>query len=405
MRKHKHTAATSDYLLPQNYVYTCQVLNHIPTDADPLKQLRSPLQIWLNAPFQHRTQPVVPWACRSFGFVGKTTVAPNTGMRSRPGLNLGHASNTSGYLVYHPDTDTVLTYGYTKYDTNKFPMRDMLLAGELHSKDGSIDPDGWRQHAIKAVQDIDDSSCANFLSGKQVQFWLPVSANPTFQGRWRARAHRPVITNNGPIGLKIQFTHYDGPISDLKTKTDREYASRPVLGIMLMSPLLPHQTLPSGWYSTTARSCLLDTFPTCRTLADIAIQSVSLTGSFPQPKAMGTHADQFTLSAIPVSNEFYPRGRIVIPVRKIRSVRTVSATWSSSHHQLLRTRTQYVRPPATAGAAASTIKPHPKEHTPPCFLSLKPGEHLGFCPRSIKEARKHESWLITSRERVGHDRA
>jgi hypothetical protein len=45
LRKHKHTTATSDYLLPYNYIYTCQVLNSQPCDNDPENLHCMPLQI------------------------------------------------------------------------------------------------------------------------------------------------------------------------------------------------------------------------------------------------------------------------------------------------------------------------------------------------------------------------
>jgi hypothetical protein len=112
-RKNKHLACTSDFLLGYNYVYSCQALNRQPTDADPDGLSRSPLQIWPTAPFQHPSQHLVPWGCRTFGFVGKVTSAPNTGVRSRPGIFVGHAHKTSGYQIYHPDSDTICVWIHT----------------------------------------------------------------------------------------------------------------------------------------------------------------------------------------------------------------------------------------------------------------------------------------------------
>jgi hypothetical protein len=88
-RKDKHLAGTSDYLVLYNYVHACETLHRQPIDADPLDLHQSQLQIWPTAPFQHPAQPLAPWGCCSFGFVCKTTKAPNTGLRSCPGINMG----------------------------------------------------------------------------------------------------------------------------------------------------------------------------------------------------------------------------------------------------------------------------------------------------------------------------
>lgn len=199
-RKDKHLAGTSDYLVLYNYVHACQTLNRQPIDSDPMDLHRSPLQIWPTAPFQHPSQPLAPWGCRSFGLVGKTTKAPNTGLRSSPGINVGIASTTSGVNIYHPDSDTVMTYGYAKYHVRVFPVKDMQLAGELAAQDGSIDPDSWRQHAIFPVSEVLDEPSSNFLSGKQVQFVVPSSAEPSYPGAWQVRSHRPVRSSCGLIG-------------------------------------------------------------------------------------------------------------------------------------------------------------------------------------------------------------
>jgi hypothetical protein len=35
-----------------------------------------------------------------------------------------------------------------------------------------------------------------------------------------------------------------------------------------------------------------------------------------------------------------------------------------------------------------------RANTPPCILALPDTKHLGFCPRSVREARAHESWHL-----------
>jgi hypothetical protein len=383
-RKDKHLAGTSDYLVPYNYVHACQTLNRQPTDSDPLDLSRSPLEIWPTAPFQHPAQPLAPWGCRSFGFVGKTTKAPNTGLRSRPGINLGLASNTSGVNIYHPDSDTVLTYGYAQYHVHVFPVKDMQLAGELAAQDGSIDPDSWRQHAIFPVSDVQDEPCSNFMSGKQIQFNLPLSAEPSFRSQWRARAHRPVYSPCGLTGLEFQFVQYLGADSELKSPKDHEFKTREVLGICLMSPAPRGVPIPKGWYTFTARQCLADTFPTCRTLADIAKASVSLAGAFPKPRALDQASQRHTTAAAT-----FPIGRIVIPVRKVGTVRSPHATWLPVRHHVLPTR-QHLLVSSTAPASSASRS----TAAPSCVLALPDTKHLGFCPRSVREARTHDSWPL-----------
>ena len=384
MRKHKHTAATSDYLLPYNYVYTCQVLNRQPCDTDPEKRNRSPLSIWPTAPFQHPAQPIAPWGCRTFGFVGKRPDAPNTGMRSRPGINLGNAVNTSGYNVYHPDTDSVFTYGYADYDVQNFPLKDMMLAGELASRDGSINPDGFRQHAIFQTRDVLDGPCAEFLSGKQIQFLLPLSANPKYPASWQVRAHRPVYSPTGIVGLEVEYTKYLGNMSDLKTKADRLFQTQPVLSTLVMSPV---SSCPKGWYTTDVRSCLLDTYPTCRTLAEIATQAVHLAGSYPQPKALEQATRrQSAMAACPVPTPTYPKGRMVLPCRKLSGIRSQHATWSQSKHTVLPCRRNMVC------SAHMSLAPCPAQ--PSVALLLPPTQQVGFCPCTEREARSHTTWPL-----------
>jgi hypothetical protein len=383
-RKDKHLAGTSDYLVPYNYVHACQTLNRQPTDSDPLDLNRSPLEIWPTAPFQHPAQPLAPWGCRSFGFIGKTTKAPNTGLRSRSGINLGLAVNTSGINIYHPDSDTVMTYGYAQYHVHVFPVKDMQLAGELAAQDGSIDPDGWRQHAIFPVSDVHDEPCANFLAGKQVQFDLPASAEPSFPASWRVRAHRPVFSTCGLTGMEVQFVDYLGNASDLKNKKDHEFKTREVLGILLMSPAPRGVPIPKGWYTVNVRQCLKDTFPTCRTLANIAKASVSFAGTFPQPRALDQASQRHTTAAAT-----FPIGRIVIPVRKVGNVRSPHATWLPMRHHVLPTRQHLLvssNEPVSPALRSTAV--------PACVLALPDTKHLGFCPRSVREARTHDSWPL-----------
>jgi hypothetical protein len=387
MRKDKHQAATLDYLLPYAYMYACQSLNRQPTSADPTGDHRSPLQIWPSAPFQHPAQRIFPWGCHTFGFLGKRTDAPNTGMRASPGIYIGHASMTSGHLLYHPDSDSVLTYGYVTAHERVFPIKDQQLAGELHTKDASFDTDSWRRHSIYAVADVSDYDTAQFGSGKQVHFLVRL---PGYSGLWQVRSHRPVRSTTDIVGLEVEFVKYLGPASDLKTKLDREYKTRPVLSIFPMSPVTP-AALPKGWYTTDVRSCLRDTYPTCRTLAQIATDSVSLAGAYPAPKALADASRRESVAATASSSlqappPSFPVGRVVLPVRRIGSVRNHRSTWFSSPHHILPCR-QHV-----LVSSSTSLSKSPRPLQPANVLLLSATGPVGYCPRSYRDARSHDSW-------------
>ena len=260
----------------------------------------------------------------------------------------------------------------------------MLLAGELASRDGSIDPDNWRRHAIFRVEDVPDGPCGEFLAGKQAHF---LQRLPDFPADWQVRAHRPVYTASGLVGLEVQYVKYLGSPEDLKTALDRSYATRPVMAILLMSPLPPNTDLPKGWYSTDVRSCLRATYPTCRTLADIAAQSVSLAGTYPQPKALADATRRHT--AAPAASQVspsFPVGRIVVPVRRVGPVRSPHATWKAPSHHVLPSRQRML-------VSSSAVPSRPRPVQPDCLLLIE-SNHVGFCPRSLKEARAHETWPL-----------
>jgi hypothetical protein len=333
-------------------------------------------------------EPLTTWCCQRN--ISLSACAPHTHVQN-PKAELGLASNTSGVNIYHPDSDTVLTYGYAQYHVHVFPVKDMQLAGELAAQDGSIDPDSWRQHAIFPVSDVQD----DFMSGKQIQFNLPLSAEPSFRSQWRARAHRPVYSPCGLTGLEFQFVQYLGADSELKSPKDHEFKTREVLCICLMSPAPRGVPIPKGWYTFTACQCLADTFPTCHTLADIAKASVSLAGTFPKQRALDQASQRHTTAAAT-----FPIGSIVIPVRKVGTVRSPHATWLPVHHHVLPTRQHLL-----ISSTAPTLSAPRSTAVPSCVLALPDTKHLGFCPQSVREARTHDSssyqqrnhWLATSR--------
>jgi hypothetical protein len=107
----------------------------------------------------------------------------------------------------------------------------MLLAGKLAARDGSIDPDGWHQHAIACLKDVPDGPASEFLSGKQIQFLQKLNG---YSGSWQARAQRPVYTTTNLVGLEVVYTLYHDNASNLKTKIDCEYKTKPVISTLLM---------------------------------------------------------------------------------------------------------------------------------------------------------------------------
>jgi hypothetical protein len=177
-------------------------------------------------------------------------------------------------------------YGYIHHHAHVFPLKEMQLVGELASHDGSIDPNGWHQHAIFAAAAVADGQCAKFLAGKQIQFLLPVKAYLSYTSAWQVQAQHQVYSQCGLTGLEVQYIKYLGKPSDLHTQANSEFMTQSVLSTFLVSPAPADVSVPKGWYTTDVCSCLCKSFPTSRTLADIAAHSLSLAGTYPQPSAL-----------------------------------------------------------------------------------------------------------------------
>jgi hypothetical protein len=86
-------------------------------------------------------------------------------------------------------------------------------------------------------------------------------------------------------------------------------------------------------------------------------------------------------------SQSFPVGSLVVPVGKIGSVRSPKATWMPVKHHMLPTR-QHLLVSTTTSPSSSA------RQSPSLLLALPATQHLGFCPRSIREARSHESWPL-----------
>jgi hypothetical protein len=170
---------------------------------------------WPTAPFHHAAQIVHQWACLAYGFVGKQTTDPNSAPQSRPGIFIGHSPDTSGYLLYHEDTDDVITYGYVEAFPHIFPCVEMKLAGENPATIASGD---WRRYYHYSPHEVADGPFAEFACGKQLEVRLPKSMFPGYKGQWKATCQRPIYLQNDDkdVCMRIVFTGYTGQMSVLK---------------------------------------------------------------------------------------------------------------------------------------------------------------------------------------------
>jgi hypothetical protein len=244
--------------------------------------------MWSTAPWFHSTQELHLWGCLAYGFVGKHPSAPNTAPHSRPGIFLGHSETTSGYLIYHMDTDTILTYGYVEAFPHRFPCRERQLAGE-HSS--TITDGAWRQWAEFRLTEVPDGSLSEFAVGKQLQVHLPRTMYPTQKGTWRVLCQRPIITKGAVVCMRLIFTHYSGADNDLSQREKNCLAKREDLWIDV--PLSkPTSSLPK---TIDTRFCLRDlltnTFPAACYMHEFAAENVKIVGRYPVSSAIGTRPD------------------------------------------------------------------------------------------------------------------
>ena len=179
VRRNEFAAYTGPLLRGLWYTYSAQQLNRTSSSSDPTGHNRTPCLRWPNAPFYHSTQELHPWGCLVHGFVGKRNKNPNSASRGRPGLFVGHSDSCSGYLVYHEDSDSVMTYGYVDVFPNRFPMKDRLMAGE---NPATLAYGDWRRWSNFVPSKVKDGPLSEFLTGKQIEVVLLHEAYPSFDG-------------------------------------------------------------------------------------------------------------------------------------------------------------------------------------------------------------------------------
>ena len=109
---------------------------------------------------------------------------------------MGHATDTSGYLVYHKDENLVMSWGYVNVFPRKFPCVEQRLAGE---NPATLVTGDWRRWAHFSLQEVADRPLSEFLTGKQIKVVLPHSMYPEFQGRWEATCQRPITLKTSEV--------------------------------------------------------------------------------------------------------------------------------------------------------------------------------------------------------------
>jgi len=174
-------------LQPYSHACRAQFHNCTPSSTGP-----SPLTLWPAAHWQYPSSALHPWGCRVVGWVGKQTSDPNLAMRGAAGIYLGLNTQTTGYLVYHPDSDVVHTYPYIEARTpHVFPIKDMQWACELSC--------AWTQ-----TPGADTPHCTSTM----LTTALPQSSWPAnrFASTFRCAAtqHSPIL---GTFSASAQCTH------------------------------------------------------------------------------------------------------------------------------------------------------------------------------------------------------
>jgi hypothetical protein len=219
VRRNEHKANTGSKLRAYCWVYSGVQLNRTPSNTDPTGASRSPSMRWPEAPYNHAAQILHPWGCLAYGFVGKDSENPNSASRSRPGIFIGHSTDTSGYLLYHEDTNDVKVYGYLEVFPNVFPCMEMKLAGE---NPATITGGEWRKYSHFRPKEVADGPFSEFVCGKQLQVKLPQSMYPSFKNSWMATCQRPItLTKSKTVCMRMVFTGYDGDVTKL-SKADQE---------------------------------------------------------------------------------------------------------------------------------------------------------------------------------------
>jgi hypothetical protein len=304
-------AGLNDYLLDIAYECAAQQISYAPSKTPIMGKIQSPSEAWPQAPFLHPTLKRGVFGCLAFGHTGRQTNAPNTGKRAIPGIYAGHNPFSTGIRIFHSDSKTIQTYAHVQLFPLRFPYREQMFSGE---RPGTLADRDWRQTSIHPIRIVPDVDVANFAVGKQLQVALPQSMFPTYSAKWHVLcqgAYHPQSPSLlGVIAMRLVFTAYDGPPSDLSA-SDRQTLRAfhdPTSKLSPQEILLPiskfsakhklprdSQNLNDHWFRhadaplqspPSLRDILKEAYPDARSLADYAYESVGLCGYYPTHDVM-----------------------------------------------------------------------------------------------------------------------
>ena len=431
----KIQSCISDQYITQGYLNVAQQHNRLPSDRDPLGQSRSPLQQFPTLPYSHRTMPVAPFGCRAFPHIGKRANVKNTNERASAGIYLCQDRYSAGHCVLSLDTNTIKVYGYVHFEAHRFPVRELLLAGEPPNQD--FNPNAWRKYGTELPAGVDDRALGEFCSGKQLRLTLPSSVHPEYQGQWTVQASK-LIEYKDAYALRCVYDGYLGNISDLSAADMKTVSQETVLWIDIpMSQLAPDKGAQVWNRDINARDILKSTFPTATLLADFAAMSTMSKGHYPRPNYASTQVnavpnkppteqtdsvepspqkqsdpDRLTdeqalldgeisddtvgaqLEAAPAM-ERRPR-LLILPTRVVGSVRSTRATWKGSKSSIIPDRQKRTKEASSTRPNTRSQKAMPAKVYPDKGIVLVASDdgRVGYEPRNLAEARKHSSWPL-----------
>ena len=241
--------------------------NFLPTSTNP--DMRPAIDIWPDMPFRHRDlRHDLPWGCRAWRHEGKDYQnRPNWQRRARPCIFVGWSMSSPSYLLYDIETYRLFEGSYVTFDTNNFPLLDLLLAGETHTADKQVDIDGWRIAANTLIESANDFDLAHWCSGKQLVIELPATFYPRDSPhRWIMQCVGvPHSRKNTGVAITLRTVGFTGPHSAISDPEDKTYVDRPRLFDLVVSG--------ASSSSASLRRALSFTFPTAVKLYDLALQN------------------------------------------------------------------------------------------------------------------------------------
>ena len=351
-RTQKLHAGANNLLWPESIRYAAKVCNLKQTTAD--SQLRSPLQICDNIPFQHSTLEHPPWGCAMFEHLGqRTDRSTAAAARARHGVFVGIEDNSRAYRMYDINSNKIITVGYANFDINKFPLKDIMLAGQPYLPTATVDPDSWLGAAHLSMDDATDHQLAEFACGSQLVIEVPKSFFPKHRGSWRMQCHRPDISDK-VVSVVCLFDYFHGDKNRLP-KDMQDYASKPKDSVFRVSP-------PVVGQDYSLRHALRLTYPNCKILSEMAAASTRSKGIYPSHPAVSV-----AQAAVSNISLFYQYEQA-----KLRPSSLGAFTARAADTMCL--------PPLQQAAKAPGVVPAKGA--------------IGFTPKSRRQAQRHPSWPL-----------